>query len=193
VPPATIPRLIIDNLQNQILACLRWLGDFQILACIPLAGSVPIKDLVDLAGVPEPQLCRIIRLTATSGFLHEPQPGYVAHTPLSMPFVTNPAYLDAAMFLAESAAPSALQMVYATQRFGDSSRPNESAYNLALNTLKPFHIARQELPKLNRQWGAYIHNSGGLHAASNVADILIQLNWSKVSNACIVEVIISLF
>jgi len=148
-------------------------------------------------------LGRIIRLTATAGFLHEPQPGHVAHTPLSAPFVTNPSFLDAAMFLAESAAPAALHMAQATQRFGagGSHRPNESAYNLALNTTKPFHTARQEQPKLNRQWFAYLHYAGGLHlhTADHVADILAQLNWSNLSisisnaRACIVEVLCPYF
>ncbi|KAL9078955.1 MAG: hypothetical protein Q9157_002139 [Trypethelium eluteriae] len=165
---------------SEVLGCLRWLGEFQILACIPLAGSVPIKDVADLSGVPKTLLARIIRLMATSGFLHELQPDYVAHTPLSAQFVTNPALLDAAMFLAESVAPAALSMALATQRFGDSQRSDESAYNLALNTNKPFHTARDERPKLSRQWSAYLHYAGGLHAASeNVADIFAQLNWDS--------------
>lgn len=54
--------------QNQLLACLQWLGDFQVLACIPLKGSVPAKDVADIVNVPELQLCRIVRMTATAGF-----------------------------------------------------------------------------------------------------------------------------
>ncbi|ORY69639.1 uncharacterized protein BCR38DRAFT_419679 [Pseudomassariella vexata] len=183
------PTDFLEHLASQvaILACLGWLGEFQILACIPLTGSVPIQDVADLSSVPEPQLCRIIRLTATVGFLDEPQMGHVAHTPLSASFVENPSFLDAGMFLAEFATPAALQMAPSTQRFGDSCRPNESAYNLAFNTTKPFHTARKERPKLSRQWSAYLHYAGGLHAADNVADILTQLNWSNISNACIVE------
>ncbi|KAL9094347.1 MAG: hypothetical protein Q9165_003488 [Trypethelium subeluteriae] len=119
---------------------------------------------------------------ATSGFLHELQPGHVAHTPLSAPFVTNPALLDAAMFLAESVAPAALSMASATQRFGDSQRPNESAYNLALNTSQAFHAARNERSKLSRQWSAYLYYAGGLQVASdNVAEIFAQLHLEAPS------------
>ncbi|MCJ1399417.1 hypothetical protein MMC11_002619 [Xylographa trunciseda] len=173
--------------QIELLACLRWLGEFQILACIPLVGCVPIKDVADLSGVPEAQLGRVIRLTATAGFLRELQIGRVAHTSLSAPFVANPAFLDAAMFLAESAAPSALHMAPATQSFAGSHRPHESAWSLALNTSKPFHTARAERPKLNRQWSAYLHYAAGLHTVEEVADMLSQLSWSRLSNACIVE------
>lgn len=108
----------------------------------------------------------------------------MAHTPLSAQFVTNPAFLDAAMFLAESAAPAALQMASATQQFGDSQRSNESAYNLAVNTQKPFHTARDERPKLSRQWSAYLYYAAGLHAASdNIEDIFAQLHLPHISNA----------
>ena len=125
-----------------------------------------IKDVADLSGVPEAQLARIIRLTATAGFLNEPQPTLVAHSTLSAPFVTNPSYLDAAMFLAESAAPAALEMAATTQRFGESNRPNESAYNVALNTTKSFHNALQGRTKL--------HLSGLL--ISTMPEDCVQLN-----------------
>ncbi|KAI9667455.1 MAG: hypothetical protein M1821_000271 [Bathelium mastoideum] len=188
------PRYFLQRLasQSEILACLRWLGEFQILACIPLSGSVPIKDVANLSGVPETHLGRVIRLTMTTGFLQESQAGHVAHTALSAPFVANLSLLDAAMFIAESAAPTALQMAQATQRFGDSHRPNESAYNLALDTAKPFHTAREERVKLNRQWFAYLHYAGGLHAADNIAEILAQFDLdstpASITGPSVVEV-----
>ena len=151
---------------------------------------MPIEDVAALSGVPEAQLARIIRLTATSGFLHEPQPALVAHSASSAQFVTNPSYLDAAMFLAESAAPAALEMAAATQRFGEPHRPNESAYSVALSTTKPFHTALQERTKLHRQWFAYLRHAGGLHAAEQVTDVLTQFDWTNASSgsSLVVEV-----
>jgi hypothetical protein len=73
-------------------------------------------------------------MTTTAGFLQEPQADHVAHSALSSPFVTKPSCLDAAMFLAGTVAPAALQLPTATQRFGSSLRTNETAYNLAFNT-----------------------------------------------------------
>lgn len=78
--------------QIQLLACL---GEFQVLACIPLKGSILAKDVADMAGVPETRLWRVVRITATASFLHESQPGHIAHTALSAPFVTNLSFLDA--------------------------------------------------------------------------------------------------
>ena len=155
---------------------------------------MPIEDVAGLSSVPEAQLARVIRLTATAGFLHEPQPALVAHSALSARFVTNPSYLDAAMFLAESAAPAALEMAATTQRFGESDRPNETAYNVALNTTKPFHTALQERTKLHRQWFAYLRYAGGLHEAEEVTDVLTRFDWTNVStgSSLVVEVLLHL-
>lgn len=171
-----------------MLACLQWLAEFQILACIPLEVSIPITDLADLTGVPEGQLCRVIRLTATCEFLHESEPGYVAHTQLSAQFTTTQSLLDATVFMAESAVPTALQMAAATQRFQDPSSAAESASGLALNTMRPFQSALQEQPRLHRQWSAYLCHAGGLHLEEELVDVLSRLSWTNLGSACIVEV-----
>ena len=173
-------------MQNQLLACLRWLGEFQVLACIRLRGSVPAKDVADLAGVPETELCRVVRMMATAGFLHEPEPGHIAHTALSASFVTKLSYLDAAMFLAETAAPTALQMAAATQRYGHSNRPSECAYTLALNTSQTFQSACEERAKLHRQWSAYLQYTGDM--TDSVIELFSRLDWHSLGKACIVDV-----
>ena len=166
---------------------MQWLGEFQVLACIPLSDSVPFKDVADLAGVPEMQLCRVVRMTATAGFLHEPHPNHVAHSALSAPFVTKPSFLDAAMFLSETAAPTALQMPVATQRFGQSQRPNESAYSVAFNTSATFASSCEQQSRLQRQWPAYLRYGTGDVDAS-VTDILTRLDWLSLDNSTVVEV-----
>ncbi|KAL3439216.1 histidine phosphatase superfamily [Aspergillus tetrazonus] len=173
--------------QNQLLACLQWLGEFQVLACIPLTGTVHIKDVAELAGVPETHLSRIIRMTATAGFLHEPDPGQVAHSALSAPFVTKPSYLDAVMFLAGIIAPSALQMPTATQRFGASLRPNETAYNLALNNPATFASTSEQRPKLQRQWPAFLQY-GTSDTDDRVTDLLSRLDHFRRGSISVVEV-----
>lgn len=149
---------------------------------------MPIKDLADLAGVPESQLGRVIRFTATSGFLHEPVTNYVSHTSLSAQFTADQSWLDAAVFAAEVATPTALHMPAATQRFGSSRDPTETAYNLALNTRRPFSAAIQERPRLGRQWSAYLHQAVGLHQEKDMVEMLSQLNWSNLGDALVVEV-----
>ena len=156
------------------------------LAYIRLNGSVPAKDVADLAGVPETQLCRVVRMMATAGFLHEPQPGHIAHTVLSAPFVTKLAYLDATMFLTEIAAPAALRMATATSRHENPAYPSESAYALAFNTSQTFQSACEHQPKLQRQWSAYLQCAGEM--GDGETELLNRLDWRSLGNACVVDV-----
>lgn len=172
--------------QNQLVACLQWLGDFQVLACIPLSGSVPIKDVAKVVAVPETQLCRIVRMTATSGFLHEAQHGQVAHTALSALFLSKQSLRDAATFLAETAAPAAMQMMSVTHRYGGSDQTSESAYNIAFDTFQTFESACEQQPKVRRQWLAYLQHIGD--ADDSITSVLTRLDWINLGNSVVVEV-----
>ncbi|KAK2594656.1 hypothetical protein QQS21_007632 [Conoideocrella luteorostrata] len=172
---------------TELLACLKWLAEFQILACIPVDVTISVKDLADLVGVPQDQLSRVIRLMATFGFLHQPDANSVAHTPLSAQFLDN-SWLDAAVFMADHLAPTALQMSLATQRFGASQNPGESAFNLAFNTTRSFSTSVLNSHKLRRQWSAYLDHAAGLYREEDIFQALSQLNWTKLGNVCVVEV-----
>ncbi|KAI0469985.1 hypothetical protein GGR56DRAFT_156234 [Xylariaceae sp. FL0804] len=169
--------------QSQLLACLQWLGENQILACIPRVGHLPIKNIADLAGVSEPLLSRVVRFVTTRGFLLEDPPGHIAHTALSDQFFSNPLLLDAAMFMAESAAPAALKMA----RLSEDSEP--SAFNLALGITTPFKTLCDERPRLRRQFSAYLYYASGLHmGVDTFTATLTQLDWNNITNSLVVEV-----
>ena len=138
------------------------------------------------------QLLRIVRMTATAGFLHEPHPAHVAHSALSAPFVTRPSYLDAAMFLSETAAPAALHMAAATRRFGQSQRPHESAYNVALNTSATFASMCEIRSKLQRQWPAYLRHAMG-DVDPSVTDLLTCFDRPSLGDATVVDVSLRIF
>ncbi|KAJ5738569.1 hypothetical protein N7493_001724 [Penicillium malachiteum] len=159
--------------QNQYLSCVHWLGEFQVLACIPLSHSVPFEDVAELAGIPESHLRRVVRMLATMGFLQEPEPGYVAHSAVSAQFVTRPSYLDAAMFLAETAAPAALQMPATSRDPASASFPMISA------------SAHQ--PKVRRQWNAYLQYGLG-HSEGNLGQLLDQFDWVGLEGGTVVTV-----
>ena len=124
---------------------------------------------------------------ATAGFLCQPQPKHVAHTPLSASFVTKPSLLDAVMFLSEIVNPAALHMGAATQRFGDSQQPSESGYNVAFATSATFASACRQQPKLQRQWPAYLQYGMG-DSDEGVVDALRHFDWLSIGNASVVEV-----
>ncbi|KAF4206983.1 hypothetical protein CNMCM8927_004078 [Aspergillus lentulus] len=185
-PTDLVQRLAV---QSQLLACLQWLGEFQVLACLPLTSSVRIPDLARLSGVPETQLARIIRFTATAGFLQEPQPGHIAHSPLSSLFVSRPSLRDAMMFLADSATPAALQMASATSRFGDTvTSDTDTAYNIAFDHRDSFFFACEQRPKLHRRWSAYLQQTGS-DASDLTRQVLARVDWFNLDNVSVVEVV----
>jgi len=171
--------------QNQLLACLHWLGEFQVLACIPLQGSVPGKDIAELAGVPESLLMRVVRMTSTAGFLCEPRPRQVAHTTLSSDFVTKPAFVDAALFIANIAQAS-LHMATATQLYGEPDRPEQTAYSLTEKSPQSFRQSCEQRPRLQRQWTAYLRSFAEVDDC--VAEVLSRLDWERQRSACIIQV-----
>ncbi|KAI1877580.1 hypothetical protein JX265_003588 [Neoarthrinium moseri] len=172
--------LQVDQARRNVLSIITKIKTL-ILACIPRTDTVSIKDVADLAHVAESQLRRVIRLTATQGFLREEPHGYIGHTALSEAFFDNPLLLDAAIFMAESAAPAALKMDAPNP--DDSEGDNRTAYNLAVGGTKPFHMACQEQPRLSRQYRAYLQYAAGMHVGETLADTLAQFNWSNTRNA----------
>ncbi|KAF2844840.1 hypothetical protein T440DRAFT_523182 [Plenodomus tracheiphilus IPT5] len=149
--------------QSQLLACVQWLGEFQVLAYLPLEedDGLPIKDVAELADVPEAQLCRIVRLTAMGGFLREPQAGFMAHTALSASFVRRPAQLDAAMFLAETVAPCVLHMAAVSRR--------PLAERLAVDWGSK---------RVQRLWPSFL---GALGGGDDDSPILAQVDWASLA------------
>lgn len=143
-----------------------------------------MAEVAELAGVPERDLCRVVRMAATSGFLHEPQPGRVAHTDLSAGFVTKFSLQDASMFLAENAAPTALHMTTAQPHRGGPG--SDSAYAAASNTSTPFHAVIANEERLQRQYSAYRKCSE--YVEDNFSQVLCRLNWYSMGDACIVDV-----
>jgi hypothetical protein len=182
---ATIRTLVCDPeeflqqlaIHNQLIACLHWLAEFQVLACIPSTGSVSIKDVAQLSDVPEAQLQHIIRMSATAGLLHEAEDGHVRHTPISAQFASRTSFRDAAMFLAEHAAPAALQM---------ARHPKHSAEDLSQSFEYERQTVRQKMehrPKLERQCVAFFRHIGDecLKSTDHGSEVLTRLDWWYVS------------
>lgn len=125
-------------------------------------------------------------MATTGGFLQEPQPGYVSHSEISAVFVTKPSYLDAAMFLAETAAPAALTMGTGIGHDSDSDERKDG-----VSCLSPFATAREaQLPRLQRQWPAYLRYGTG-HVCDTVTDVLTCLEGIRtVNESTVVEVVL---
>lgn len=170
-----------------MLACLKWLGKFQILAYIPLTQRVAYADLADLTGVPTAQIQRIVRTTATAGFLCEPQPDHVAHTTLSVQFIKRPSFLDALMFIAETVVPTGLCMVEATQQQAHFQQTDVSPYQIAMNSRSSLAAACEEDTKLQRKVSAF-QRLTTTNKANAVTHLLSFIDWEGLGQVTVVEV-----
>lgn len=173
-------------LQSQVLSCLTWLAEFQVLAYIPLTESVPMTDIAELSGLPASQLSRMVRMTATAGFMCEPQPGHVAHTALSAAIVQRLTYLDTVLFLGKVSAPACLRMAETTKRGGDS----ENSHGARANTMNQIQdsptILSLQNHRLQRSWSTFLQCLGDVD--DSIDEVLIRLDWHILGKATIVDV-----
>lgn len=156
------------------------------LACIPVGDKVTFTNAAHLASVPATELCRVVRMTATAGILCEPEPGFVAHSQLSAHFVTKPSLLDAATFLAETAAPAALRMADATRLRENPQQANLSAYGVA-HPSTSFAARCEQEPKLRRHLAAFQRLEASI-IDEGVASAFSSLDWRSLGSAKVVEV-----
>ena len=136
----TIKASLTEELsQYQQLACLRWLIHFRILDYIPRTeDGATWESVATLAEVPVSRLKSVALMTATINFLRVVSPDRIAHSRISAQFLQYPQYCDWAEFATCYSAPIAHAFAEATQRWGDTSAKNETAFNVAFDTQQPY-------------------------------------------------------
>ena len=179
-----VPRLAVHF---QHLSCLRWLCHFRILSFVPLDGSISFADLAAAATVPEPQLRSVARMAMTAGVFREPVSNHVAHSRTSAHLLANPSLTDWILFMAEASAPMAAKLVEATEKWGDTVQKTETAFNIAMDTDKPFFDYLSASPHLTKRFAGYMKNvmtSDG----TNVRHLLNGFDWAGLGEAKVVDV-----
>ncbi|KAF2209141.1 hypothetical protein CERZMDRAFT_100658 [Cercospora zeae-maydis SCOH1-5] len=173
--------------QAQLLACLKWLSKFEILAIVPAQGQVSYQDAADLADVSVEQLSRIVRFTATSGFLRETESGMLAHSRLSTEFAEKSSLLDATSFICDTAVPTSLRMADATRRNAVSQHSQHCAFQFVSPQSVSLQRACEDKPRLQRELAAFQSIQDTLIDQST-ADVLLSSDWAKLRVATVVEV-----
>ncbi|KAJ6127770.1 hypothetical protein N7471_008987 [Penicillium samsonianum] len=183
-PSEYLPMLAV---QYQYIACIKWLAHFQVFAAVPLTGSVPYSQLASICSVPERQLQSVVRMAITSGCLCEPQPGEIAHNPVSRQFVTLPAYLGWIRFMTDFYMPVSAQMAEATEKWGESEQPTETAVNLAMNTpLSAFTFITRSR-EFNKLFGGYMKGVAASEGTA-VRHLLEDYDWAQLNQGLVVHI-----
>ncbi|GIJ99609.1 hypothetical protein Aspvir_003610 [Aspergillus viridinutans] len=171
----------------QHLAAIQWLCHFKIPSLVPHEGTISYPDLAAAAHVPLHQLKSITRMAITGNFLGEPALNQVAHNKTSARFVSNPSLCDWALFLAEDSAPIAPKLVEATQKWGETTKKTETAFNLTLNTDLPFFDYLSSSPEFTQRFSAYMKNVAK-GEATNIKHLVQGYDWASLDNATVVDV-----
>lgn len=157
------------------------------MSFIPLHGPVAYAEVSTIASVPLSQLKRIARMAMLHGFLREPSPGQVAHTPMSALLVTNPGMLDWALFMAEATAKGAARLVDATEKWGATESKTETAFNLACETDMPFFDYLAQEPDLRKKFATYMKNVTSSEG-TKIDHLLNGFDWAGLGSGTVVDV-----
>ncbi|KAK6373581.1 hypothetical protein LTS17_008073 [Exophiala oligosperma] len=165
----------------------RWLLEFNIPALVPEDDQTTItyRDLAAVAGVPEQELCRILRFAMTQGLFDEPTPNRVAHTPYSLAFSRNEDYRQVVLLQTGFFAPM-MKSLYEAVKSSEAAK-GRSAFNLAMETDDPFYAYVSKHPELTKRFGA------GMRFVSSAEDTSPQFlsdgfDWARLGKAHVVDV-----
>ncbi|KAK7932023.1 hypothetical protein PG985_002735 [Apiospora marii] len=176
--------------QQQQYACLHWLCHFDVLKRIPLApSSVSYQQLAESCAVPEGTLRATTRMVMTMGFLSEAPAGEVRHNALSAPFVEDAHLMTWLLHMVNHTVPFGRAFVQATEKYGGSERPDETAFNVAFGTDLAYFPYLRSRPELEREFDAYMQSQSQVSGGAKVEHLLAGYDWGSLrSGALVVDV-----
>ena len=152
-----------------------------------MESEISYADLAANTKLNENQLRRILRFLMTSNLFCEPRPGYVAHTAGSR-LLLIPGPKDLVGYAAVDCTPVAANLVEATDKYGFSEEPTETAFNVASGSDLPVFVAWDQDPirgpRFSRAMTALQSTP-----AFNIKHLLGGYPWAKVApSSTIVDV-----
>jgi 2-polyprenyl-6-methoxyphenol hydroxylase-like FAD-dependent oxidoreductase len=127
-------------------------------------------------------------MLAAHGFLYEETPGNVAHSRTSALLATDPSFYNWARWLTNYSVPSAYHFPDATQKWGETEKKNETAFNIAMDVEMPFFGYLKENAKMNTMFSSYMRNVASSEATS-FKHIVAGFDWGSLAvGATVVDV-----
>ena len=124
-------------------------------------------------------------MAITASFLRSPSPNHLAHTRLSTAFAADPALRDWLLYLASASAPTALKLTEATERWGETKKPEETAYSLAMGTELSFFGHLKADSEREKEFAGYMAAVGKSKGVS--LDHLVKgYDWASLPEGAVV-------
>ncbi|KAM0248327.1 hypothetical protein ACHAP5_003497 [Fusarium lateritium] len=175
--------------QQQQYHCIGWLCHFDVLSCIPLPpNSIAYSEAASKAQVPLTQLQSVARMAMTAGFLSETRDGQLSHNALSMHFVTDVDMRTQLLYMFNQTVPIMEALTEATEKWGDTSATNKTAYSVVHKTDKSFFEYLKTRPDFNQAFHAFMKSRAVSHTGSNVEHLLDAFDWKALGQAKVVDI-----
>ncbi|RSL69095.1 hypothetical protein CEP53_002351 [Fusarium sp. AF-6] len=185
-PNSFLTELVV---QQQQYHCIGWLCHFDVLSQIPLPpASLSYADVSAKAGVPISTLRSVARMAMTAGLLCEDRDGLLSHNALSASFVENPHMRVQLLHMFNQTVPIMEKLAQATEKWGNTTAKNETAYNLVHDTDLTFFEHLKSRPDLNEGFDAFMKSRAVSHTGSNVEHLLEAFDWKALGEAKVVDV-----
>lgn len=124
-------------------------------------------------------------MAITTAFLCSPSPNHLAHTRLSAAFAADPALRDWLLYLASASAPTALKLTEATERWGETKKPEETAYSLAMGTELGFFEHLKADPRRGKEFAGYMAAVGKSKGVS-IDHLVKGFDWASLPHGAVV-------
>ncbi|KAI9707017.1 MAG: hypothetical protein M1820_004605 [Bogoriella megaspora] len=175
--------------QQQQYACIDWICHFGVLNAIPLPpGSVSYSALATKLKLSESTIRSVARMAMTANFLSETPNGELAHNSLSAVFVEDPNLKTWLSYLVNRSVPCMRTYLEATEKWPDSIKGNETAYNIAMKTDLSFFDHLKTNPDLSSEFGRYMKSQSTVHAGASVDHLVTAFDWAALGKAKVVDV-----
>ena len=177
------------HVQQQQYYSIQWLTHFDVLSQIPLPPqTAPYREIAMTVKIPESTLRSMARMAMTTGFLCETLDCRLSHNALSASFVTNAHLRTQLKHLFNATVPIMASLVQATEKWGYTQKPNETAYNIANDTDLPFFAHLKARPELQKNFEEYMKSRALSHTGSSAEYLLNAFDWKALGDATVVDV-----
>ncbi|KAF2724202.1 S-adenosyl-L-methionine-dependent methyltransferase [Polychaeton citri CBS 116435] len=177
------------HIQQQQYYSIQWLTYFNVLSQIPLPPqAIPYDTVAAKTKVPRSTLCSVARMAMTTDFLCETPDGSLCHSDLSKSFVVDAHLRTQLKHMFNATIPVMAGLVQATERWGHTRAPNETAYNIANDTNLPFFAHLKARPELQKNFEDYMKSRAISHTGSSVEYLLDAFDWEALGRATVIDV-----
>ncbi|KAJ0115197.1 methyltransferase [Diaporthe amygdali] len=175
---------------HQQFASMHWLCHFRVPFHIPAQPSaIEYEEVASAANVPVTMLQAVARMAMTAGFLRETEQGELAHTSLSVLFADDGGdFRSWLIFTARRMLPASMKAVEATERWGDTRKVDETAYNLAAGTHLPFYEHINSSPEMAKEFEGYMKSRLVINPIITADELISNFDWARLGDGLVVDV-----